>query len=229
MNTKKNSLLLVTLSLLLLPSCGGLSDSIPEQTGTDPVEEVAPAPAQILETTTDGEFSFTHRTQGANYFVDINYQDKKVGEFFKDAPTGGVLASVFKTTERYAYLALEMQDDAKTLSGPEDLARLDLETLELRFLTFNGTAMDVSSDDSKLAFSFQFGGVGVMDMSQALYPNGRNVTTYTPEGANTLVEEAHFSDDGTLLYYTAQSSEGTRPAYTVDLSTGIQEKTLLHP
>ncbi len=222
------------LSTVLLTACTNSSD-IEAQTGTDPVEPAPVIEDQTLETVSEGDFSFIHRLEQGDYFVDVLYKDEKVGEFFQDLPEGGLEANqapgyrafVLETTSTYAYLALEPTGLSGYLPflGPWEVARVNLAVPDFKILTVNGLVEDIASDDSKVASSMEFTtGISVMNVTQALYPNGSNVTNFPAPDEFNHAGGARFSDDGTQLAYVALSGpeNETSAIYVVDLATSTQ-------
>ncbi len=213
------------LSALFLLACG--SEKTEDKNGTDPVEKPLPPEERILETLTEGDFSFAHRSQGEDYFVDVLYKDKKIGEFFKEVPQTSYRVYLLEESESFAYLALEEEAGEETpFGGALEVARVNLETSNFQILTTNGFVEDISSDDSKVALRARLvTGISVMDLTQALYPNGKNLVTYSPPEEFESAGDAQFSEDGTMLAYVALSADGQESAvYSVDLNTGEQKE-----
>lgn len=226
-------------STVLLTACANSSDT-DSQTGTDPVEATnAIVEDKTLETTAEGDFTFIHRLENGDYFVDVLYRDQKVGEFFQDLPEGGLEANqapgyrtyILETTSSYAYLALEPTGLVGYLPflGPWEVARVNLKEPDFKILTVNGLVEDVASDDSKVASTIEFTtGISVMDITQALYPNGANVTNFQAPDEFNHAGNALFSDDGTQLAYVALSGPDNESSaiYVVDLVPGTQTELI---
>ena len=224
---------------LAFSACGNSTDEV-QSGGTDPVEETAPAVEdQNFDPVRDGDFTFMARVTEGDYFVDVLYRDQKVGEFFQDLPEGGLEVNVapgyrtyvLETTSAYAYLALEPTGLAGYLPflGPWEVARVNLQVPDFKILTVNGLVEDIASDDSKVASSMEFTtGISVMDITQALYPNGANVTNFQAPDEFNHAGGATFSDDGMQLAYVALSGPDNESSaiYVVDLVTGTQTELI---
>lgn len=220
---------------LAFSACGNSTDEV-QLSGTDPVEESAPAVEdQNFDAVKDGDFTFMARVTEGDYFVDVLYKDKKIGEFFKDLPEGGLETNVandyrtyvLETTANYTYIALEPQG----LSGyvpfldPWEVARVNLAKPDFKMLTVNGNVEDVASDDSKVASTMEFStGISVLDITQALYPNGANIQNFqTPDEFNHA-GGARFSQDGSTVAYVALKGPDPEESavFVIDLATGTQ-------
>lgn len=223
----KKLLPLLLLASLLFTAC--LSE---ENTDTSsPIEEGSQEEMTTLETVTEGEFTFIHKTQEENYYVDILYKDQNIGQLFKEMPADGWDVYVFETSANYAYLALEPTGLGGYIpfGGTPELFRVNLEEPDFQTLIFSGRVTDIADDDSALVyFSDVLPQISVMDLSQALYPNGSNVRSFVPEESFNYAGDALFSPDGTELAYVAlegPDNERSR-VYIVDLATGTQTEFL---
>lgn len=222
----KKPLLPILLSLtLLFTACLGAENSnspSEEQESMELSEELT-----TLETITDGAFTFIHKSQGGNYFIDVLYKDQTVGQFFKELPVDGWKVYVFKQTSAYAYLGLEPTGLGGYIpfGGPWELARVNLATSEFQPLIFNGMVNDISGDDQKLAYTSEvLPTVSVMNLQPALYPNGSNVQSFTPEGTFDYVGNAVFSPNSDQLAYVALEGAENESStlWVVNLSDGTQ-------
>lgn len=182
--------LLATLAFLALLLNACTHDQSEERSlSTDPVEPPDPAVNETLEMVTDGDFTFVYRSEDGNTVVDILYKNQSVGEFFKEGTKFSYTAVVLKQNATYAYLLLKPKNETPAPTVSESLARLTLDTLDLRFLTYSGTALALSDDDRYLVCRMEFGDFAVMDLSQALYPNGKNVQIFSSDETQTVNDQ----------------------------------------
>ncbi len=228
----KNPFIILSLSFLSLnlSACMGEERAVPSS--ENEAESNLESQEWVeLETIMDGEFRFVHKSQGENYYIDVVYKDQTIGQFFKELPLNGWKAYVFESTQNYAYLGLQptVLEGELPFSGPQDLARVNLETGAFDWVIYEGYVNDVSADDAQLVYSSSvLPQVSVMNLSQALYPNGSNVKVFTPGKSFSYAGNAVFSPDGTKLAYLAWDSTETPTTvlFTVDLATGVQTQLL---